>query len=161
MVGRTDDDRVDVAVQLVEHPAVVMVLGGVRELVEGAGGAGLAWALASEVHVAQGDDARAAHAAAGEFLPRPAGDDGQVVPASATGADDGDVHAPLAPTARAYERAEVPANRPSRGQDQPASDKVSPTHRWPAPEHRHAGGPGLICVVQVVRRISRDFPEER
>ena len=97
MVGRTDDDRVDLLVQLIKHPAEVMVLGGVAESRRRRGGAGLAWALASEVHVAQGDDGRAAHAAAGEFLPRPAGDDGQVVPASATGADDGDVHTLVGP----------------------------------------------------------------
>src|SRR5690606_25761453 len=97
VVGRADDDRVDVAVPLVEHLPVVVVLGGVLEHVEGAGGAWLAWALSSQVHIAQGDDLLAGDAAPCEILLLPAGDDGQVAPAPAPGPDDGDVHALVGP----------------------------------------------------------------
>ncbi len=111
VVGRADDDGVDVAL-LLQHLAEVGVALGVGEVLVGAG-------RALVVDVAQGDDVLGA------------GDGPQVAAALAAGADDGDVEpvvGPRPPLGRGRAAGRVEAHACRRSGLEEVSPTVSPTH---------------------------------
>jgi hypothetical protein len=161
MVGRADDHRVDLVRHLVEHLAEVLIDLGVRELRD----LRTLAALGPQVHVAQGDDLRAAVA----------GDRFDVAAAHAASADAGDVQS-LTGRRRALPSQDVPGynrkGRRPRGRLQESSSgscRMSVAHTCtsritncrvgtgPPSRPRHPLDPCLMGCLKPPSRMNSDW----